>query len=199
MTLRQTRYGSDVRSGKVKLIAPEGFMHHAVSENVIAGNVMSRRATYMYGALLERNVEGNVGAGLGLAIPSGTMTIIEPNINIQKTSEKLNVDGVEMVFQMTPGAEAPAEMNIFLPQLKAMWMAENTTNTLHNILTLRGAEVRDAKKWAAYINETIELYGDNVEVKFQSHHWPVWGKVQVNDYLNKQRDLYKYIHDQSVY
>lgn len=190
---------ADVRSGKVKLIAPEGFMHHAVSENVIAGNVMSRRATYMYGALLERNVEGNVGAGLGLAIPSGTMTIIEPNINIQKTGEKLNVDGVEMVFQMTPGAEAPAEMNIFLPQLKAMWMAENTTNTLHNILTLRGAEVRDAKKWAAYINETIELYGDNVEVKFQSHHWPVWGKVQVNDYLNKQRDLYKYIHDQSVY
>lgn len=104
---------ADVRSGKVKLIAPEGFMHHAVSENVIAGNVMSRRATYMYGALLERNVEGNVGAGLGLAIPSGTMTIIEPNINIQKTGEKLNVDGVEMVFQMTPGAEAPAEMNIF--------------------------------------------------------------------------------------
>ncbi|WP_151981972.1 alkyl/aryl-sulfatase [Acinetobacter guerrae] len=189
----------DARSGKVKVIAPDGFMEHAISEGVISGNVMSRRAIYMYGALLPRSPEGSVGAGLGLTNPGGTTTIIEPNTLVKKTGEKLNVDGVEMVFQMTPGTEAPAEMNVYLPQFKAMWMAENTTATMHNILTLRGAQVRDALNWSKYINETIELYGNDIDVKFQSHHWPVWGKDQVHDYLEKQRDLYKFIHDQSVY
>ena len=189
----------DAKSGKVKIIAPEGFMEHAVSEGVISGNVMSRRATYMYGAFLPKNAEGSVGAGLGLTNPLGVSTLIEPNTIIRKTGETLTVDGVEMVFQMTPGTEAPAEMNIYLPQFKAMWMAENTTNTMHNILTLRGAQVRDALNWSKYINETIDLYGEKIEVKFQSHHWPMWGKAHINEYLEKQRDLYKYLHDQSVY
>lgn len=189
----------DVKSGKVKVIAPKGFTEHAVSEGVIAGNAMSRRATFMYGVLLPKGPEGSVGAGLGLTNPLGLSTLIEPNVIIEETGDVLVFDGVEMVFQMTPGSEAPAEMNIYLPAYKAMWMAENTTATMHNILTLRGAQVRDSLNWSKYINETIGLYGDDIEVKFQSHHWPIWGGPEILDYLEKQRDLYKYIHDRSVY
>ena len=189
---------ADVKSGKVKILAPEGFTEHAISENVIAGNAMSRRAIYMYGALLPRNPEGGVNGGLGQTTSTGTATLIVPTDIITKTGEKVSIDGVDMVFQMTPGTEAPAEMNTFFPQFKAMWMAENTTNTLHNILTLRGAVVRDALKWANHIDETIDLYGDGTEVKFQAHHWPMWGHDKIIDYWKKQRDLYKYIHDQSV-
>ena len=189
---------ADVKSGKIKIIAPEGFTEHAISENVIAGNAMSRRAIYMYGALLPRNPEGGVNGGLGQTTSTGTATLIVPTDIITKTGEKLSIDGVDMVFQMTPGTEAPSEMNTQFPQFKAMWMAENTTNTLHNILTLRGAVVRDALKWANHIDETIDLYGDGTEVKFQAHHWPMWGHDKIIDYWKKQRDLYKYIHDQSV-
>lgn len=188
----------DVKAGKVRIIAPEHFMEHAVSEGVIAGNAMSRRASYMYGAFLPRGPEGSVGAGLGLTNPLGTITLIAPTDTITKTMETLTVDGVEMVFQMTPGTEAPAEINIWLPQFKALWMAENTTDTMHNILTLRGAQVRDPLNWAKYINETIDLFGDEVEVKFQSHHLPKWGNDNIKDYFKKQRDLYKFIHDRSV-
>ena len=188
----------DVKAGKVRIIAPEGFMEHAVSEGVTAGNAMSRRATYMYGVFLPRNAEGSVGAGLGLTNPLGTITLIAPTDTITKTGQTLTLDGIEMVFQMTPGTEAPAEMNIYLPKFKGMWMAENTTNTMHNILTLRGAQVRDSHNWAKYINETIELYGDKIDVKFQSHHWPKWGQANIVDYMKKQRDLYKFIHDRSV-
>lgn len=188
----------DVLSGKVRLIAPEGFMEHAVSEGVIAGNAMTRRATYMYGALLPRSAEGSVGAGLGLTTPRGTGTLIAPNEYIKNDGEKLTVDGIEMEFQLTPGTEAPAEMNTYFPQFRAMWMAENTVSTMHNILTPRGAQVRDALAWAKYINETINRYGDKIDVKFQSHHWPKWENGNVNDYLKKQRDLYKFIHDRSV-
>lgn len=190
---------ADVASGKVKVIAPKGFLEHAVSEGVIAGNAMSRRASYMYGVFLPRGPEGSVGAGLGLTNPLGDATLIAPTDTISETGATMTVDGVEMVFQMTPGSEAPAEMNTWLPQRKAMWMAENTTATLHNILTLRGAQVRDALGWSKYIGETIDLYGADAEVKFQSHHWPVWGKPQVIDYLKKQRDLYKFVHDRSVH
>lgn len=189
----------DAVSGEVKVIAPAGFMEHAVSEGVIAGNAMSRRAVFMYGALLPRDAEGSVNAGLGQTLTIGEITLIEPNVLINETGETLNVDGIEMVFQMTPGTEAPAEMNIYLPQFKAMWMAENTTNTMHNILTLRGAQVRDALAWSNYINETIELYGPDIDVKFQSHHWPMWENARIIDYLQKQRDLYKFIHDRTVY
>ncbi|CAD5109818.1 alkyl/aryl-sulfatase [Zestomonas carbonaria] len=189
---------ADVKAGKVKVIAPKEFTEHAVSENVIAGNAMSRRAIYMYGALLPRSPQGGVNAGLGQTNSVGTATLIEPSDFISKTGEEVTVDGVKMVFQMTPGTEAPAEMNTWFPQFKAMWMAENSTNTMHNILTLRGAQVRDALKWAHFLNETIEQYGDNVEVKFQSHHWPLWGHDRVIDYWKKHRDMYKYMHDQSV-
>ncbi|HEV2897286.1 MAG TPA: alkyl sulfatase dimerization domain-containing protein [Pseudaminobacter sp.] len=190
--------GADVKSGKVQIIAPEHFTEHAVSENVIAGNAMSRRAVFMYGAVLPRNPQGGVNGGLGQTASAGTATLIEPTREIKATGEEVIVDGVKMVFQMTPGTEAPAEMNTYFPDLRAMWMAENSTSTLHNILTLRGAQVRDALKWASYLNETIELYGDGIDVKFQSHHWPMWGTEKVVDALKKQRDLYKYLHDQTV-
>ena len=126
------------------------------------------------------------------------MTLIVPSDEVKKTGTEITVDGVKMVFQMTPGTEAPAEMNTYFPQFKAMWMAENSTNTMHNILTLRGAQVRDPLKWASYLNETIDLYGSEVEVKFQSHHWPQWGNQKVVEYWKKQRDMYKYMHDQTV-
>jgi len=190
--------GADVATGKVKIIAPEGFLEHAVSENVIAGNAMGRRAVYMYGALLPRNALGSVNAGLGQTTSAGTTTLIPPTVDITKTGQELEIDGVKMVFQMTPGTEAPAEMNTWFPQFKALWMAENTTNTMHNILTLRGAQVRDAQTWAHYIGEATDLYGVQAEVKFQSHHWPVWGNARIVDYLKKQRDAYKYMHDQTV-
>jgi len=189
---------ADVKAGKVKIIAPEHFTEHAVSENVIAGNAMGRRAIYMYGALLPRNERGGVNGGLGQTTSTGNVTLIVPGDFVTKTGQEIVVDGVRMVFQMTPGTEAPAEMNTYFPQFKAMWMAENSTNTFHNILTLRGAQVRDPLKWAHYLNETILLYGKDVEVKFQSHHWPQWGNRKVIEYWKKQRDLYKYTHDQSV-
>ena len=189
---------ADVKAGKVQILAPEHFTEHAVSENVIAGNAMSRRAIYMYGALLPRNAQGGVNGGLGQTTSTGTVGLIEPTREITKTGEEVTIDGVKMVFQMTPGTEAPAEMNTYFPQFRAMWMAENSTATMHNILTLRGAQVRDALKWAGYLNETIELYGDKIDVKFQSHHWPMWDNEKIVDYWKKLRDLYKYIHDQSV-
>lgn len=189
---------ADVKAGKVKIIAPEGFTEHAISENVIAGNAMSRRAIYMYGALLPRNEFGSVNSGLGQSNSTGTAGLILPTDIVKKTGQEITVDGVKMVFQMTPGTEAPAEMNTFFPQYKAVWMAENSTNTMHNVLTLRGAQVRDPLKWSSYLNQTIDLYGKNIDVKFQSHHWPQWGNAKIIDYFKKQRDLYKYIHDQSV-
>ncbi|WP_068829782.1 alkyl/aryl-sulfatase [Pseudomonas sp. BMS12] len=190
---------ADVKAGKVRIIAPEGFNEHAISENVIAGNAMARRGVYMFGALLPRSAEGGVNAGLAPTVSTGSTTLIPPTEFVSKTGQELEVDGVKLVFQMTPGTEAPAEMNTYLPQHKAMWMAENTTNTLHNLYTLRGAQVRDALEWAKFIGETEALYGDKVEVKFQSHHWPLWGKTQIHDYLKKQQAVYKYIHDQTVH
>ena len=189
---------ADVAAGKVQILAPEGFTEHAISENVIAGNAMSRRAVYMFGALLPRNPRGGVNGGLGQTVSAGTVTLILPTDTVRRTGDVRTIDGVEMVFQMTPGTEAPAEMNTWFPQFNAMWMAENTTNTLHNVLTLRGALVRDSLRWAGFIDETLDLYGARAEVKFQSHHWPMWGNAKIVDYLKKQRDLYKYVHDQSV-
>jgi alkyl sulfatase BDS1-like metallo-beta-lactamase superfamily hydrolase len=189
---------ADVSAGRVKIIAPQGFLEHAVSENVIAGNAMSRRAVFMYGSFLPVGPLGTVNAGLGQRTSNGTTGLIPPTHEVKRTGEELVVDGVKMVFQMTPGTEAPAEMNTFFPEWRAMWMAENTTNTMHNILTLRGAQVRDSKFWAQMIDETISLYGDRIDVKFQSHHWPVWGNTRVIDYLAKQRDIYRYMHDQTV-
>lgn len=188
----------DVISGKVPIVASLGFTEHAVSENVIAGNAMGRRAVYMYGALLPRNEKGGVNGGLGQTTSTGVATMIKPTDIIEKTGEERTIDGVKMVFQYTPGTEAPTEMNIWFPDKKALWMAENTTNTMHNILTLRGAQVRDALKWSSYLQETIDMWGDDVEVKFQSHHWPMWGQEDIVKYFKKQRDMYKYTHDQTV-
>ncbi|MFB9134081.1 MBL fold metallo-hydrolase [Vibrio sp. AK197] len=188
----------DVKSGKVKIIASHGFTEHAVSENVIAGNAMGRRAIYMYGALLPRNQYGGVNGGLGQTTSTGLATLIKPTDTIEKTGDERTIDGVKMVFQYTPGTEAPTEINTWFPDKKALWMAENTTNTMHNILTLRGAQVRDALKWASYLQQTIEMWGDQVQVKFQSHHWPKWGNQDIVDYFKTQRDMYKYTHDQTV-
>ncbi|MBY8292049.1 MBL fold metallo-hydrolase [Vibrio fluvialis] len=188
----------DVKAGKVKIIASHGFTEHAVSENVIAGNAMGRRAIFMYGALLPRNEFGGVNGGLGQTTSTGIATLIEPTDIIEKTGDEMTVDGVKMVFQYTPGTEAPTEMNTWFPDKKALWMAENSTNTMHNILTLRGAQVRDALKWSGYLQETIEMWGGDVKVKFQSHHWPMWGNADIVEYFKKQRDIYKYTHDQTV-
>lgn len=188
----------DVTSGKVPIIASFGFTEHAVSENVIAGNAMGRRAIYMYGSMLPRDEKGGVNGGLGQTTSTGMATMIKPTDIIEKTGEERTIDGVKMVFQYTPGTEAPTEMNIWFPDKKALWMAENTTNTMHNILTLRGAQVRDALKWSSYIQETIDMWGEDVEVKFQSHHWPMWGQEDIVKYFKTQRDMYKYTHDQTV-
>jgi alkyl sulfatase BDS1-like metallo-beta-lactamase superfamily hydrolase len=189
---------ADVKSGKVKILAPEGFTDEAVAENVIAGNAMGRRAVYMYGAVLPRNAQGGVNGGLGQTTSTGVTTLILPNDIINKTGTTRTIDGVNMVFQMTPGTEAPAEMNVYFPQFKSVWMAENATHTLHNVLTLRGAKVRDPLIWAHYLGETIDMWGANIDSEFASHHWPMWGNERIVTFLNKQRALYKYINDQSV-
>jgi alkyl sulfatase BDS1-like metallo-beta-lactamase superfamily hydrolase len=187
-----------VKAGKVRIIAPEHFLEESVSENVIAGNAMARRATYMYGALLPRNAQGGVNGGLGQTTSSGTVGLIAPTDTIRKTGSTMTVDGVQMVFQMTPGTEAPAEMNVWFPQFKSIWMAENANHTLHNVLTLRGAKVRDPLVWARYLDETVELWGNDVQSEFGSHHWPMWDNARIVTFLRKQSALYKYVHDQSV-
>ncbi|WP_083700308.1 alkyl/aryl-sulfatase [Shewanella sp. UCD-KL12] len=187
-----------VAAGKVQIIAPEHFTEHAVSENVIAGNAMGRRAVYMYGAMLPRNAKGGVNGGLGMTVSTGLAGLLLPSHEITKTGEKLTIDGVNMEFQLTPGSEAPAEMNTWFPDMKALWMAENSTNTMHNILTLRGAQVRDALIWSSFLDETIDTWGSQAKVKFQSHHWPVWDSENIIPYFKKQRDIYKFTHDQSV-
>ncbi|MBV1915921.1 MAG: MBL fold metallo-hydrolase [Pseudomonadales bacterium] len=188
----------DIKSGKVMVIAPEHFTEHAVSENVIAGNAMGRRAIFMYGAMLPRNAKGGVNGGLGQTTSTGLGGLLIPTLDITTTGQEVTVDGVKMVFQMTPGTEAPAEMNTWFPEWNALWMAENTTNTMHNILTLRGAVVRDAQKWSSFLNETIETWGVDAVVKFQSHHWPIWGNEEIVSYFKKQRDIYKFTHDETV-
>lgn len=187
-----------VAAGEVEVIAPEGFLHHAIAENVFAGTAMTRRAAYMYGAALERGPAGQIGAGLGQTTSTGHVTLIPPTREITHTGERLTIDGVEIEFQLTPGTEAPAEMNFYFPQHRALCTAENTSHTLHNILTIRGAVVRDAHAWAHYLTETIDRWGDELEVVFASHHWPTWGRERAVEFLAMQRDLYLYLHDQTL-
>jgi alkyl sulfatase BDS1-like metallo-beta-lactamase superfamily hydrolase len=191
---------ADVAAGKVPILAPEGFLEHAVSENVYAGTAMSRRASYMYGASLKRGPTGQVSTGLGIAISSGTVDFIAPTLYITHTRQELNppLDGVRIIFQLTPGTEAPAEMNFHFPDRRALCMAENATHNLHNLLTLRGALVRDPRIWSRYLNEAIELFGADTDVEFASHHWPTWGTDNVIRFLSQQRDLYAYLHDQTL-
>lgn len=188
---------ADIAAG-MRIIAPEGFLEAAVSENVLAGNVMNRRATYMYGAMLSRSPSGHVDAGLGKAVSLGEVSLVPPTESISATGTRLVVDGVEIVFQVTPDTEAPAEMNFLFPKFRALCMAENCSCHLHNIYTPRGAQVRDAKAWSHYINEAIDLFSGQTDVLFASHHWPRWGQKDVVAFLKKQRDLYKYIHDQTL-
>jgi len=188
----------DVDSDRVPVIAPEGFLSHAVSENVYAGGAMIRRATYMYGPLLEKGPAGHVSAGLGQTTSTGTITLIPPTVDVTHTGQELTVDGIRMIFQLTPGTEAPAEMNFLFPDHRALCMAENATHNLHNVLTLRGAPVRDPHVWASYLDEAIVMFSGRADVVFAQHHWPRWGGERIEDFLSKQRDLYGYIHDQTL-
>jgi alkyl sulfatase BDS1-like metallo-beta-lactamase superfamily hydrolase len=185
-------------AGGVAVIAPHGFLKHAVSENVYAGTAMSRRAAYMYGAALPKGERGQIGAGLGQTTSTGAVGLIAPTLDIIRTGQTETVDGIRMVFQLTPGTEAPAELNIHFADHAALCMAENATHNLHNLLTLRGAEVRDPRVWAGYLTEAIGLFADSSDVAFASHHWPVRGRERVVAFLTEQRDLYAYLHDQTL-
>ncbi len=188
----------EVEERGIPVLAPAGFLHHAISENVFAGTAMGRRAAYMYGARLGRGPDGQVGAGLGQTTSLGTVTLIPPNLDVTETGQEEEVDGVRMVFQLTPGTEAPSEMNFHFPDQRVLCIAENATHTMHNTLTLRGALVRDPHIWAHYLDESIELFGEDSDVLFAGHHWPRWGSERIVDYLKKQRDLYAYLHDQTL-
>lgn len=185
-------------SGKIPVITPVGFTEHSVKENVYAGKGMGRRSNYQYGILLTPGVTGKLAQGIGMGQSTGTVSFMTPSYEITQSGEKLTIDGVELEFQLTPGTEAPAEMNTWLPQYKALWMAENCTGTLHNLYTLRGAEVRDGAAWASFITEAISLYGKDAEVTFQSHNWPHWGNNVVNDYMVNTAAVYKFINDQTL-
>lgn len=187
----------DIENG-VEIIAPADFVLETVSENVLAGNAMSRRASYMFGGLLPQSVNGNVGVGLGQNISTGTYGLLAPTKEISRTGERLTVDGIELEFIMALGAEAPSEFMFYLPQFKAFCQAEIINHTLHNMLTPRGAKVRDGRLWSKYIDEAIVLYADQTEVSFGSHHWPTWGKPNIAEFWSGQRDLYRYIHDQTL-
>ena len=188
----------DVETGNVPVLAPTGFTGHAVSENVYAGTAMARRAAYMYGAALPRGPRGQVGAGLGQTTSTGTVTLLPPTLDITATGQEETVDGIRMVFQLAPGSEAPAEMHVYFPAQRALCAAENATHCLHNILTLRGAEVRNAHAWAGYLTEAIDLFGGELELVFASHHRPTWGRERTLEFLTAQRDLYAYLHDQTL-
>lgn len=182
----------------VEIIAPEGFMEHAVTENVIAGNAMSRRALYQFGFGLTPGPNGQMTSGIGAAVSSGTYTLIPPTRTIASTGETLTVDGVRIEFQVTPETEAPAEMNFFFPDFGVLCLAENANVSMHNILTPRGALVRDAKAWADYLTESLRLYGPRTEIMVTSHGWPRFGGDRVRDFIASHRDAYKYLHDQTV-
>jgi alkyl sulfatase BDS1-like metallo-beta-lactamase superfamily hydrolase len=188
----------DVAAGRVQVIAPEGFLKEAVSENVIAGTAMSRRAGYQFGYNLVPGPLGQISSGIGQGISKGTISLIAPTVSIGRTGQDLTVDGVRMQFQYTPGTEAPAEMNLYFPDWRVLCMAENANAGMHNVLTPRGALVRDAKVWADDLSQSLDLYGDRSEVMFTSHGWPRFGGPVIRDYLARHRDAYKFLHDQTV-
>jgi len=190
---------TDVRSGKVKIIAPVGFMDHAVAENVYAGNAMTRRLFYQYGVLLPHSPYGHVEQSIGKNTATGNTGLIPPTVIVAKDFEDMTVDGVKMVFQNTPGTEAPAEMNTYFPDLKAFWAAENITGTVHNIYTLRGALVRDALKWSKGINEALYRFGRDADVMFASHSWPRWGNDRVQEVMRAQRDIYANLNNEVLH
>jgi len=188
---------ADVKFGKVRIIAPPEFMETAVAENVLAGNAMSRRAQYQFGAALDAGTLGAVGTGLGKAVSVGTMGLIAPTETVAKTGQELDIDGLRFVFQMANGSEAPSEMTFYIPELHALCLSEVVTANMHNIYTLRGAKLRDALGWSKYINEMLDLF-PQADVAFRSHHWPVWGRERVAQHLGNQRDMYRFLHDQAL-
>ena len=190
---------ADVRSGKVPVIAPIDFMDFTISENVYAGNAMNRRLFFQYGLLLPASPHGYVGQGLGQAVSAGAVGLIAPNRYVEKPIEEFDVDGVRMIFQNTPNTEAPREMNTYIPDMKALWMAENVIASLHNIYTLRGAPVRDPLNWSKYIGEALYRFGLEAEVMFASHHWPRWGNDRIQEVLRGQRDLYAHMNNQVLH
>ncbi len=185
-------------SGKTLVLAPTGFLKHAISENVYAGIAMARRAQFQYGTVLDKGEKGALSVGIGMGQSTGTVGLIAPTYEIGEDVPKLTIDGLEIEFQLTPGTEAPAEMNAYFPKYRALWMAENCTGTLHNLYTLRGAEVRDANDWAKYIIEADQRFCDKTDVVFQSHNWPHWGE-EIHDYLLNTAAIYKFIHDQTLH
>ena len=185
-------------SGKILVLAPAGFLKHAISENVYAGIAMARRAQFQYGTVLDKGEKGALSVGIGMGQSTGTVALIAPTYEIGEDVPKLTIDGLEIEFQLTPGTEAPAEMNAYFPKYRALWMAENCTGTLHNLYTLRGAEVRDANDWAKYIIEADQRFCDKTDVVFQSHNWPHWGE-EIHDYLLNTAAIYKFIHDQTLH
>lgn len=189
---------AQIDSGEVQIIAPRGFMEHAIKENVLAGNAMTRRATYQYGNALMKGTKGQVDAAIGKGLSTGYIDLIAPSREILADEETIIIDGIEMVMQNTPGTESPAEMNTYFPQFKTLWLAENVTGTLHNIYTLRGAEIRDSQAWSKFINKVIYRFAKDSDVMFASHSWPRWGKKYIIEVLEKQRDMYGYLHNKTL-
>ena len=187
---------ADLQAGKVKIYAPHGFVENAIAENVMAGNAMSRRASYMYGNVLPKNEKGNVGAGLGSSTSSGNVTMIVPTHIISEAWEDHVIDGLHFEFQLTLNTEAPSEMHYYIKEYKALCPAENVNHTMHNLYTLRGAKVRDSKAWSKHIDNMLLRWGDEAQVLFAPHHWPSWGNDEINKHVAKQRDTYKFMHDQ---
>jgi alkyl sulfatase BDS1-like metallo-beta-lactamase superfamily hydrolase len=189
---------ADVKAGKVRVIAPEGFMENAIAENVLAGNAMTRRAQYQFGSVVPMGPKGPVGSGIGAALSLGTIGLIPPTELVSKTGQQLTVDGVRIVFQMAPNTEAPSEMLFFFPDLKTLFWAEDVNKTMHNIYTLRGAKVRDALSWSKYVNEMLDLFPE-AELAVGPHTWPTWGTENIHQQLVYQRDMYRFIHDQALF
>ena len=187
-----------IASGKTAIIVPQGFENSVMQENVFVGTAMKRRSIFQYGSALRKGEQGSLSVGIGLTPAQGGVGYITPTIEVTDELYETTVDGVRVVFQLTPGTESPAEMNTYFPDYKALWMAENCTGTLHNLYTLRGAEVRDANGWARYITEAQTLFGGEAEVVFQSHNWPHWGNDVIDEYMTNTAAVYKFIHDQTL-
>ena len=190
--------GADVEAGKVPIIAPDGFMEYAMSENVLAGNAMNRRVQYQFGMGLDASPTGHVNCGLGPTLATGSISLIAPTDIVFKTGETRTIDGVEIEFQMANGSEAPSEFMFFFPQFRALCASEVTTHNMHNILTPRGAQIRNTLGWSKYIDESISLFAERSDVIFASHHWPQWGTERIHGFLTRQRDLYRFIHDETL-
>jgi alkyl sulfatase BDS1-like metallo-beta-lactamase superfamily hydrolase len=187
-----------LESGRVPIIAPNLFMEHAVSENIIAGPAMLRRAQYQFGPLLAKGPRGQVDCGLGKSMAAGAVALLRPTDLIMATGDKRNIDGIEFEFQMAPNSEAPAEMHFFIPRYKLLNLAENCTHNFHNLLPFRGADVRDALAWSKYLGEALQMWGGKADAMCGQHHWPVWGKARIDKMIRQQRDLYKFAHDQTI-